>query len=288
NAPSNGTAFLTVNASSSTPAGTYPITTAYSGDTTYAPNTFTSSHTVGSNTTTTTLLLCIAPTATCPASGTFTTLPPYQPTLSLTYGQQINGVAPVTKTDSNPLTGTISFLQNGQVPCSYQVFVGQCASFPFTNLQGGQYTLVAQYGNDPAHTGSSSTVLVNVAPDTTTTTLTGAPNPAVQGTPVTFTITVTGQYAAPTGTFTFSNGGTSLGTATLVPGNSTTSTATFTTSSLPVGTDQVSASYGGNQNFLPSKSGSFAETITAPGIPSFQLTVGPTPLRVAVGTTGQL
>jgi len=288
NASPNGTAFLTVNASSSTPAGTYPITAAYSGDTTYATNTFTGSHAVGSNATTTTLLLCIAPTATCPASGTFTTLPPYQPTLSLTYGQQINGVAPVTKTDSNPLTGTISFLQNGQVTCSYQVFVGQCASFPFTNLQGGQYTLVAQYANDPAHTGSSSTVLVNVAPDTTTTTLTGAPNPAVQGTPVTFTITVTGQYAAPTGTFTFSNGGTSLGTATLVPGNSTTSTASFTTSSLPVGTDQVSASYGGNQNFLPSKSGSFAETITAPGTPSFQLTVGPTPLRVAVGTTGQL
>jgi hypothetical protein len=286
--PPNGTAFLTVSSSSSTPAGTYTITANYSGDNTYAANTFTGSHAVGSNTTTTTLLLCVAPTATCPASGTFTQLPPYQPSLNIVYGQQINGVAPVSKNDSNPLTGTISFLANGQVTCSYQVFVGQCATFPYANLQAGQYTLVAQYGNDPAHTGSSSTVLLNVAPDTTTTTLTGGPNPAVQGTPVTFTITVTGQYAAPTGTFTFSNGGNSLGTATLTPSGPTTSTATFTTSSLPVGTDQISADYGGNQNFLPSKSASFAEVITAPGTPSFKLTLAPPSLRVGVGNTGTL
>jgi len=286
--PPNGTAFLTVNSSSSTPAGTYTITATYSGDNTYNQNVFTGSHAVGSNTTTTTLLLCIAPTPSCPASGTFTQLPPYQPTLSITYGQQINGVAPVTKNDSNPLTGTISFLANGQVTCSYQVFVGQCGSFPYANLQAGQYTLVAQYGNDPVHTGSSSTVLLTVAPDTTTTTLTGGPNPAVQGTPVTFTITVTGQFAPPTGTFTFSNGNNSLGTATLAPSGSNTSTATFTTSSLPVGTNQVSANYGGNQNFLPSKSASFAETITAPGTPSFTLTVGPPSLKVGVGNTGTL
>jgi len=213
----------------------------------------------------------------------------------MTFGQYVNVVAPVSKTnpqDPTTLTGTITFTLDGNVLCSYTVFVQQCPASAIqtleSSLNAGQHVLIATYSNDPHYGGSSSQVVINVAPDTTTTTLTGTPNPAVQGTPVTFTITVTGQFAPPNGTFTFSNGSTSLGTATLSPTGSNTSSATFTTSTLPVGTNQVSANYAGNQNFLASSSASFAEVITAPTPAGFTLTVGPQSVNIPVGTATAL
>jgi hypothetical protein len=269
--------------------GSYPMVVTYSGDANYAANTFNGSHVVSSNTTQTNLLLCVAPTPSCPASGPVVPLPPYVPVLSIVYGQAINGAATVSKSDSNSLTGTTSFVDNGVVVCSYLTIGGQCPSNPLVNLQTGQHNMVATYSGDPNHAGSTSpTVTINVAADNTTTTLTGGPNPATQGTAVTFTATVTGQYAAPVGSVTFLNGSTPIGTATLVGTGATTSTATLTTNTLPVGTDQIVANFGGSLNFLASGSGSFAETITPIGNPSFQLTVGPQALKVGVGYTGSL
>lgn len=270
------------------PAGTYPMVVTYSGDVNYAANTFNGNHVISSNTTQTNLLLCVGPTASCPASGPFSPLPTYSPVLNMVYGQTINGAAIVTKTDNNPLTGTVTFFDNGVAVCSYTVITGSCQTNPLLNLQAGQYKIDATYSNDPNHTGSSSTVTINVAADSTTTTLAGGPNPATQGTPVTFTATVTGQYAAPTGSVTFLNGSTPIGTATLSPTGTITSTATFTTNSLPLGTDQIVVHFDGSLNFFASGSTSFAETITPVGNPSFQLTVGPQALRVGVGYTGSL
>src|SRR5205807_5820717 len=57
--------------------------------------------------------------------------------------------------------------------------------------------------------------------------------------------------ASPTGTVTFSDGTTSIGQGTLsTTGGST--TASFSTSSLLVGTHTINASYGGDSNFLSS------------------------------------
>src|SRR5207248_11688770 len=163
-----------------------------------------------------------------------------------------------------------SFLDNGVVVCTFATIGEQCQSNPLANLQTREHNMVATYSGDPNHTSSTSpTVTINVSPDTATTTHTGAPNPAVQGTPVTFTATVTAPYAAPVGSVTFMNGSTTIGTATLAATGATTSTATITTSTLPVGTDQIVANFTGSLNFLPSGSGSLAETITAPGTPSF-------------------
>jgi len=71
-------------------------------------------------------------------------------------------------------------------------------------------------------------------------TLTSTPNPVVPNQPVTFTATVP---PGVTGTITFMDGTTVLGTATIV-GN----TATFTTMLSP-GTHPVTAAYGGNTNY---------------------------------------
>jgi IPT/TIG domain len=71
--------------------------------------------------------------------------------------------------------------------------------------------------------------------------LTSSPNPSVVGQPVTFTARITGN--SPTGTVTFTYNNAIIGTATLVSG-----VATLKVSSLPVGSDAVSASYPGDAN----------------------------------------
>jgi len=76
----------------------------------------------------------------------------------------------------------------------------------------------------------------------TNTVLSSSANPSVFGQSLTFTATV-GSAAdrAPTGTVTFSDGATSLGTGTLASGQ-----ATFTTSSLSIGSHSITGQYGGD------------------------------------------
>ena len=96
---------------------------------------------------------------------------------------------------------------------------------------------------------------------TTTTTLTAAPTSAAFGTPVTFTVWCVGCWRPPpdgTNAVTFTNGTTALGPANLVGG-----TATFTTSTLPAGTNTITATYNGDANFTISN-GTVNQTVRAP------------------------
>lgn len=83
------------------------------------------------------------------------------------------------------------------------------------------------------------------------TTLTSSPNPSMYGQAVTFTAVVTSFFGAPPDgeTVKFKEGTTLLGTGTLSGG-----TASFTTSTLPVGTNAIKAVYGGDLHFLGSTS----------------------------------
>jgi len=85
----------------------------------------------------------------------------------------------------------------------------------------------------------------------TTTTLTSSANPGVFGQSVTYTATVSPGSGSgiPTGTVTFLDGATSIGTGTLVNG-----AATLTLSVLAVGSNPITATYSGDTNFLTSTS----------------------------------
>ena len=102
-----------------------------------------------------------------------------------------------------------------------------------------------QTGAGPSNFDST----VNTEP--TKTALTSSPNPSTPGEPVTFTATVTSSAGAPPDgeTVSFNQGKTVLGTGTLSGG-----TATFTTSTLKVGSHTVTAVYAGDTNFETSKS----------------------------------
>jgi hypothetical protein len=104
------------------------------------------------------------------------------------------------------------------------------------------------------------------------TVVTSSVNPSVGGSAVTFTAKVPGNCNVPTGSVTFLDGTTSLGT---VPLDSS-ATASITTSSLTVGTHTITVTYPGDFNFYKSVSAPFTQTVT--GYPTATtLSVSPNP-----------
>lgn len=95
-------------------------------------------------------------------------------------------------------------------------------------------------------------VLINTTLGTTATALTSSPNPSNVGQAVTFTASVAGQgfKITPTGTVTFFDGTKNIGTSNLNAGGE----ATLTTSTLTLGTHNITATYNGDTNFVPSTS----------------------------------
>ncbi len=101
---------------------------------------------------------------------------------------------------------------------------------------------------------------------TTTATLASSANPSVYDQPVTLTATIgyPSGGPAPTGTVTFTDGSTTLGTGT-VSTSAGVATATYTTTpgQLPVGTNQtITAYYNGDANFLSSDA-TISQTVSA-------------------------
>jgi hypothetical protein len=95
---------------------------------------------------------------------------------------------------------------------------------------------------------STSAILNQVINEATSTaTLTSSPNPSTQGQAVTFTASITSPTVLPTGPVTFTAGKMVLGTAQLSSGK-----AKFTTSTLPVGSTAVTATYYGDSNIAES------------------------------------
>jgi Bacterial Ig-like domain (group 3)/FG-GAP-like repeat len=269
------TATYVVPASNAFQGGSHTLEATYSGDAFNSTYNLFDTHAIQGSSTTTTLHLCVGPTPACPSNGLID--PGYTPMLMMYFGQTFNGTAGANDTDGTPLTGTIAFndAYNGAPPvllCTLAADIVGASCPPDVGVTVGTSVginvFTAVYSGDPLHTTSTSpTVTITVLPDTNTANLTGAPNPSPQGQPVTFTATFTGNAAAPTGTATFFESFPptalvqQLGTATLVPGSGFTSTATFTTSALPIGTDTINVNYAATMNFAAA-SATTTETIT--------------------------
>jgi hypothetical protein len=91
----------------------------------------------------------------------------------------------------------------------------------------------------------------------TSVTLSTTATQIMQGSTVTLTANVSGVFANTTGTVTFFNGTTQIGSAALSDG-----TASLTTSTLPVGTDSITAAYSGTQYYAASSSQSISIAVT--------------------------
>ena len=127
--------------------------------------------------------------------------------------------------------------------------------------------IYAVYSGDTNFGGSQASATETVNPASTYTVVSASPNPGVAGATVTFTATVSGAAphwanhgttAPPTGTVTFTVNGTAVpaGSVTFVgdSGNSAIYTYTALTSSLTATPNTVTATYGGDGNYLASSS----------------------------------
>jgi len=111
--------------------------------------------------------------------------------------------------------------------------------------------------NSDQGAGNTATASVTVQSGSTTT-LVSSRNPSSYRDPVTFTATVSGTSGTPTGTVTFNDGATTLGTVPLAAG-----TASFTTSTLTTGAHTISAVYSGDVTY-GSSSASLQQAVNVP------------------------
>ncbi len=245
--------------------GSHAITAAYPG----------SGQTLGSTSPTLTQVVNAGP---LPA--TTTTLSSSQnPSI---YGQSVTLTATVSGTGGTP-TGTVTFYQGADVFGTAPLVNGQAtincdfgANKP-CNVTGsnwtvaGQYPLTASYGGDPSFQGSvSATLIQTINRNPTTTTVGSSPNPSALGQSVTFTATLTAQGSpAPSAglgsVVLFYDGTTLLGQG-FVTGSTTAASATFTTSTLGLGSHAITAAYPGSGQTLGSTSPTLTQVVNASNV----------------------
>jgi len=163
------------------------------------------------------------------------------------YGQTITWSATVTTSGSIAPTGTVNFTWGYNIGTATLNGSG-VATLTRSNLNADLYPLAAVYSGDVNNERNTSAILSQVIQETTSSaTLISSPNPSTRGEAVTFTATITSPTVRPTGPVTFTAGKTVLGTAQLSNGR-----AKFTTSTLPVGSTTVRATYYGDSNIAES------------------------------------
>lgn len=129
-----------------------------------------------------------------------------------------------------------------------------------TLLGAGSQTLVAAFtptdNTDYAKTAISAALIVGKA--TPQVGLISSATPVLSQNPVTLTATVSSSVSTPTGSVTFLNGSTVLGSAVAL---NSSGVAALTTTALPVGSDSITAVYSGDANFVTGISSAVADTI---------------------------
>ncbi|MDE2242896.1 MAG: Ig-like domain repeat protein [Bradyrhizobium sp.] len=194
------------------------------------------------------------------------------------FGTAVTFTAIVTGVGPTP-TGTVTFKNGGSTMGSSNLDGSGQATFTTSVLVAGSHAISAVYSGDTTYGASiSPTVTQTVGQNPTVTALTAAPNPTSPGTSVTLTAVVTGAGGTPTGTVTFDDGATALGTVALNGSGH----AVLTVGTLSGGTHTLSATYNGDSNFTASLSPTVA-LVENPNATSTSVAATPNP--AAVGTT---
>jgi hypothetical protein len=163
-------------------------------------------------------------------------------------GQNVTFTATVTVSGGGGVMpdGTVTFMDGTTALSTQAIDASGVAAYSTAALANGVHQITAVYNGDPAKEiqGSTSAVLSQDVAAPTTTTLTSSLNPSNYGNPVTFTATIpSSATAAPTGTVSFLDNGAQIGAGAL---NGNPGVATFTISTLAVGTHSITASYPGD------------------------------------------
>ncbi len=203
-------------------------------------------------------------------------------------GNTITLTTTLASTNGGPTpTGTVTFsyYEGANNPLNYDTtavpigtanVVDGVASIQVSGLAADHYHIYASYSGDGTYAPGRS-VLVEPVLETVTTTVTSSANPISQGTGVTLTATVSpnGSSFVPIGTVSFYDGNTLLGTADLnnldnEANPNPNQTASLNVSSLPGGTDAITAVYSGDLNFASGTSAIYDEYVPAVANPGTQ------------------
>jgi len=177
---------------------------------------------------------------------TFTSTPPANPAIG---GPTYN----VTATATSTLAVTFTIDATATSVCSIS---GSTVSF----IGSGSCVIDADQAGDAnwnAALVAKQSFGVALASSTTALALTSGTNPSVYGQSLTFTATVSGSGGTPTGTVTFMEGVTTLGTGALNGSGQ----ATLTTSTLGAGSHAITAVYGGDATFATSTSAPLSQSV---------------------------
>jgi hypothetical protein len=181
-------------------------------------------------------------------------------------------------------TGSVAFFDGanslGRAPVA-----GGAASLSTAALSVGSHSITAVYSGDSTYATSTSPALtqtVSAGSISTTTTLSSSANPSVFGQSVTLTASVTPSSgtSTPTGTVTFLDGATAIGSSTLDASGS----ARFSSSGLSVGAHTITAQYSGDTTFAGGSSSALSQTVNQANTTT-ALTSSRNPSRVGQSVT---
>ena len=219
---SSGVAVLSTSA---VPGGSNSITASYSGDTNYSAAT--------------------SPAVTVTVSKATQSITFAAPSTPVSYG-----VSPITLTATATSSLTVTFTATGPATVSGNTLtITGAGTVSVTASQSGD-------GNYSAAAPVSHPIVVNKG--TPTIALVSSASSVTAGTSLTFTATLAGAGAKPTGSVTFFNGATSLGSGTI----NASGVATYSTKTLPTGKATITAKYAGDANYLTATSSAVTLTVT--------------------------
>jgi len=180
-------------------------------------------------------------------------LPPPFPNPSI-FGTSLTLIATVTP---NTASGSVTFFDGATILGTVFLPYSGTASFTTSSLAVGSHSLTAHYSGDTFDNSSTSPALAHQVLAATSTSLAASVNPSVFGQAVTFTATVTSATPGTiTGTVTFKDGATVLGSGIISSGK-----ATLLASALVPGVHSITVGYSGNATYGTSTSPPLSHTV---------------------------
>ena len=184
-------------------------------------------------------------------------------------GTPVTLTATVVAASGTGPTGTVTF-KKGTTTLGTGTLSGtgltRTATFSTTFTTVASNSLTAVYAGDASSkTSTSAAKTVSSTKASSTSTVSSSLNPSISGNSVTFTATVVGYN--PTGTVTFKDGATTLGSGTL-SGTGNTRTATYIKANLTIASHSITAVYAGNTLNNTSTSSALNQVVNAPAAAS--------------------
>jgi hypothetical protein len=182
------------------------------------------------------------------------------------FGQKITltaKISPDNPGDPAP-TGTVAFIDEttGSTLATVKLSKGT-ANYSTSSLVAGSHDIIASYSGDARYLLSLDQQSQTIDQAATTTAVASSLNPSVFGQSITLTVSVMANApgsGTPTGSVTFLDGTTTLGTGTLSGGKTS-----LKTTAVLVGAQAITTVYGGDSNFVTSASAALTQNVSQDG-----------------------